>query len=453
MHMLTPEDDLAIEWGQRAVAMAERLGAEDVVVHASNNIGSSYAQRGEFEKGISIIEESLQRSLAAGLSIDTCRADINLGIMRQRQCHYSEAWERLRDLHKYASKIYAQNFAVHALTRLIWIDWLTGEWHSALANRALMTDFTNGSYTVQNLTFVWTKRILAMIDLDLGRIGEGHRALEETLASALRANDAQTTVAHLGQLVRAYGASGNEAKVLKTATQILELSSSQDHLSTESIMPLFFACQQLAQMTGLHPLEEMQRCLAELERHARRYQTGEAEAALAESKAILEAEKDPAEAGEHFRQAAAGWESIGRPYDQARVLAAQAQALAAAGDECAARAARNQALQLCDALAAQLDPDSQAAFLASPMVQGLHQTTSEAPPLPARSAGQDVKSLTRRELEVLKLVAEGLTNPQIAERLVVSPLTINAHLRSIFNKLDVTSRTAAARQALELGLV
>jgi DNA-binding NarL/FixJ family response regulator len=61
--------------------------------------------------------------------------------------------------------------------------------------------------------------------------------------------------------------------------------------------------------------------------------------------------------------------------------------------------------------------------------------------------------LSERELEVLRLVAQGLTNTKIAEQLVLSPLTVNAHLRSIFNKLDVTSRTAAARVALERGWV
>jgi predicted ATPase/class 3 adenylate cyclase/DNA-binding CsgD family transcriptional regulator len=60
--------------------------------------------------------------------------------------------------------------------------------------------------------------------------------------------------------------------------------------------------------------------------------------------------------------------------------------------------------------------------------------------------------LTAREVDVLRLVAQGLTNAHIAQRLVVSRLTVNAHLRSIYGKLDVTSRTAAARYALEHGL-
>jgi predicted ATPase/DNA-binding CsgD family transcriptional regulator len=61
--------------------------------------------------------------------------------------------------------------------------------------------------------------------------------------------------------------------------------------------------------------------------------------------------------------------------------------------------------------------------------------------------------LTGRELEVLHLLAQGFSNPQIAERLVLSRRTVEAHLRSIYDKLGVRSRDAAIRLALEHGLV
>lgn len=61
--------------------------------------------------------------------------------------------------------------------------------------------------------------------------------------------------------------------------------------------------------------------------------------------------------------------------------------------------------------------------------------------------------LTPREVEVLTLVAAGLTNAQVAEKLFVSPPTVNAHLRTIYSKLGVGSRAAAVRFATEHGLV
>jgi len=61
--------------------------------------------------------------------------------------------------------------------------------------------------------------------------------------------------------------------------------------------------------------------------------------------------------------------------------------------------------------------------------------------------------LTTREVEVLRLVAQGLSDVQVAAHLVISPRTVNAHLTSIYNKLGVDSRTAATRYALEHQLV
>jgi DNA-binding NarL/FixJ family response regulator len=61
--------------------------------------------------------------------------------------------------------------------------------------------------------------------------------------------------------------------------------------------------------------------------------------------------------------------------------------------------------------------------------------------------------LTEREAETLVLVAEGLTNPQVAERLYLSPRTVGQRLRSVYRKLGVSSRAAAAREALERGLI
>ena len=61
--------------------------------------------------------------------------------------------------------------------------------------------------------------------------------------------------------------------------------------------------------------------------------------------------------------------------------------------------------------------------------------------------------ITRREREVLGLLAEGLTNRQIADRLVVSEHTVHRHVTNILRKLDLPSRTAAAALAVRSGLL
>jgi predicted ATPase/class 3 adenylate cyclase/DNA-binding CsgD family transcriptional regulator len=61
--------------------------------------------------------------------------------------------------------------------------------------------------------------------------------------------------------------------------------------------------------------------------------------------------------------------------------------------------------------------------------------------------------LTAREVEVLRLVARGLTDAQVAEQLVISPRTVNSHLTAIFGKIQVSSRSAATRYAIEHHLI
>jgi predicted ATPase/DNA-binding CsgD family transcriptional regulator len=74
-------------------------------------------------------------------------------------------------------------------------------------------------------------------------------------------------------------------------------------------------------------------------------------------------------------------------------------------------------------------------------------------PVPANPLSPASVALTARELEVLRLLTQDLSNPQIAEKLVVSRRTVDAHLRSIYDKLGVKSRDAAIRVARERGLI
>jgi len=71
-----------------------------------------------------------------------------------------------------------------------------------------------------------------------------------------------------------------------------------------------------------------------------------------------------------------------------------------------------------------------------------------------RAAGQlEHAGLSRREVEVLRLVSVGRTNREIAQGLYLSPRTVDMHVRNILTKLDCRSRTEATRRAVELGLL
>jgi DNA-binding NarL/FixJ family response regulator len=85
-----------------------------------------------------------------------------------------------------------------------------------------------------------------------------------------------------------------------------------------------------------------------------------------------------------------------------------------------------------------------------PVVVRKLMTRVYSPPATA-AEGQPQELLTQRELEVLTLAAKGMSNKDIAEKLVISVRTVQAHLRSIFNKMGVGSRSEAVLQGLKRG--
>jgi DNA-binding NarL/FixJ family response regulator len=69
------------------------------------------------------------------------------------------------------------------------------------------------------------------------------------------------------------------------------------------------------------------------------------------------------------------------------------------------------------------------------------------------SAYPSAEKLSARELEVLRLIAEGCTNQEIAEKLILSPTTVKTHVQNILQKLGVSDRTQAAVHAVRCGLI
>lgn len=80
------------------------------------------------------------------------------------------------------------------------------------------------------------------------------------------------------------------------------------------------------------------------------------------------------------------------------------------------------------------------------------QKSLSPPTVPVRSAPTYPAGLTTREVEVLRLLADGLTDVQIADKLILSPRTVHSHISTIYSKAGVTSRSAATRYAIEHNL-
>ena len=156
-------------------------------------------------------------------------------------------------------------------------------------------------------------------------------------------------------------------------------------------------------------------------------------AARVRGAAVL-ASGEPESAVAALREAVRSWQDMNAPYEVARARLLMGMACRALGDEDGAALELGAARSAFDDLGAQLDVTDVDALLA------------RVPPAEAQG-------LTARELEVLRLVATGRTNRQIARDLVVSEHTVARHMQNIFGKLRVSSRAAATAFAFEHELV
>jgi DNA-binding CsgD family transcriptional regulator len=135
-----------------------------------------------------------------------------------------------------------------------------------------------------------------------------------------------------------------------------------------------------------------------------------------------------------WREAASIWTALDCPYETALALseADEGEALL-------------EALRICTVLGA--------GPLASVVTRRLRELGISVPRGPRPSTRENPAGLTSRETEIVELVAEGLRNAEIAERLVVSRRTVDHHVSAILRKLDARTRGEAVASAAQLGLI
>jgi DNA-binding NarL/FixJ family response regulator len=185
--------------------------------------------------------------------------------------------------------------------------------------------------------------------------------------------------------------------------------------------PLCAAAVEIALAAG--QLEDAEAAAAELAATASKYATSGLEAMAAAARgAVLLADDRAEEALPVLRDACRRWHELGAAYDAAGTCVRLAEAYRRLGDEASAAAEVTRAEATYERL-------------------GAHRQASEPP------AG-----LTRRECEVLSLVADGGSNREVGEKLYISDRTVARHLTNIFHKIGVSSRTQAARYAIDHGL-
>jgi ATP/maltotriose-dependent transcriptional regulator MalT len=182
--------------------------------------------------------------------------------------------------------------------------------------------------------------------------------------------------------------------------------------------------------------------LAELQAIASEAGTGPLKASASLAAGLVAARSgDAGSARKHLEDAVDLFEASGAPFETARARVELARVMRASGQpEAAAREARR-AIEELTPLGAGLEIARAAAVL------------DPGPASPRPAGTEDRKGLTPREVEIVRLIATGLSNQAIGERLFISEHTVHRHVANVLTKLGVSSRSAAVAQAGRLGLL
>jgi DNA-binding CsgD family transcriptional regulator/tetratricopeptide (TPR) repeat protein len=385
--------DGTVHWGGRAIDLAQRLGDTEALAHGLTTVGML-----EFSGGLTSGREKIERSLdlarQAGLDENVGRAFTFLtwGALRQRS--YSLAYRYAEAGLEYCSErnldLWWRYFpALRAQAELE-----QGRWAEA-ADSAAQVLRTRGPSLMP--------RIVALVVLGLVRARRGDPDVWTPLDEALAL--AQPS----GELLRT-------ALVAAARAEAAWLKGRYDRVAEATGAPLALAVQHRAR-----------RVTGELFCWRRR-------AGLREAVPEWVARPYALQLAGQWEEAAQLWTNLGCPYEAAL-------ALADADDEAALRRSLDELQRLGAAAAAAIV----ARRLRQRGVRGLQRG-------PRPTTRKNPAHLTARELEVLGLLAGGLRNADIAERLFLSAKTVDHHVSSILGKLGVRTRSEAGSAAARLGL-
>jgi ATP/maltotriose-dependent transcriptional regulator MalT len=318
--------------------------------------------------------------------------------------------------------------------------------------------------------------ILGQVKLQRGQLAEAGQMLDNAVEGARLSGNVQALAGNLVQRSLTALATGDVDMALSTATENVELTQGLDqslvcaagvaHAAAllETGDPAR-AVDALVQSSGgdelllipgvwrARSLELLTRCwltLGSRDEAARAAARTEAAAAVLKLRvahsmadravAAVALEAGDADIAADRALASAGLaDEVGMPVEAAvsRTLAGRALAQAAKPERAVSELQHAAAeLHACGALRYRAAADRELRRLG----QHIHRRTQ-----PGKADGSGVESLTARELEIARLVVDRKTNPEIAEVLFLSPKTVETHLRNIFRKLDVASRTDVAR--------
>ncbi len=393
LHMLNDRMDEAIVWGERALELADSFNDEEVKIHALNNIGTALIFRDQSE-GIELLDQSLSLALKAGHHEHAARVYTNLA-------EYGVEFMNFQ----LAERVIGDGLAFDAHHDLYaWTHYLIGRLAQLRMEQGRLRDaetIANGVVKLDRLTLLMQLPALIVLARARVRLGEddGPALASKALQNAMATDESQYIVPTRFCLIEAAWLGDSLDAAHEHLDALVSLGASQMHNWN----------------------------LGQLAVWANRLNFDLPDAFLGNLPSPCAAELQG-----NCCAAADEWENLGAPYSAALSL------MHAKGDDVGTAIARSVKL---------LDPFE--ATAAADKARTIAQNLGYAKHLPRMRRGpyKEAKNhplgLTRREQEILALLANGATNRDISEALKRSQRTVEHHVSSVLSKLNVTNRMEA----------
>ncbi|MDA0162919.1 AAA family ATPase [Solirubrobacter ginsenosidimutans] len=414
---------------------AERL---DLQARAMGLEGVAQAKGGAFAEGIATIQEGLSLALERQLTPVAAEVYQRLGTAKEIAGDYTGARDALGTALGLC-EVSGDGLQHTCLSCMAYVLRELGEWDQA---QALCEDLiAPGALPQQTLV---ADGVLGAIEVWRGHSARGAALLTRCLETSARLNVVSMQCDSAAALAWLAAREGDPRQAEEHCRTVLaRWERSQDH--HYAVWGLRWSAGWLA---GNGRLELARACTEALSSIVASSAYPDAMAALA--CAIAEtalAEGDADAAAGQFARAAELHAGLNIPFERAQILVRSAAALAATGDRDAALDQLVEAHRTASALGARSLAAEAASAVAALGVSVIDHLGRRA------AADHESAGLSRREVEVVRLVAQGLTNREIAARLVLSTRTVDMHVRNILSKLRSRTRTEAAARAADLGLL
>jgi DNA-binding NarL/FixJ family response regulator/tetratricopeptide (TPR) repeat protein len=380
-----------VEWGERALALAEQVGDEQAVMEALKNVGGVEFLHGE-DEGRRKLERCLEMARGAGLVGEMGWAYLGLAVAAVRHRSHSAAREYLQAGIEHCSRYDIEGLRPYLVALRAEQQLAEGRWEEAGDSAA----------EVLRARGVGPATVMALASLGRLRARRGDPGVWELLDRALTLCESSRELGRTGPvaIARAEAAwlEGRDAEAIEESELAWEpaISVEERWIAGE---------------------------LAQWRRRA---------GAVDEPPDWVARPFGLALAGD-WQRAGEAWTELGCPYDAALARTEGDDAIAV------------RAIESLHDLGAGVTAAAVTRRLRERGVRGL-------PRGPRSATSANPAQLTARELEVLECLAEGMRNAEIAERLVISPRTVEHHVSAVLRKLDLESRSQAAAAAVRLGI-